>query len=90
MNSIPKQTEISAISKVQAEAQGNVDGGRRWSHTVCERERHGREERRERGRERGWREGKTENMNEGCWEEFFKVMGLVVHLSKGEDCHRLE
>lgn len=29
-------------------------------------------------------------MNEGCWEEFFKVMGLVVHLSKGEDCHRLE
>lgn len=54
MNSIPKQTEISAVSQVQAEAQGNVNGGRS-SHTVCVRER-GMEERRE-GRKRGEREG---------------------------------
>lgn len=62
MTSIPKQTDVSAISKAQAEAQGNVDRGRRSSHTECVRERHGREERREGGKRGGVRE--RENMNE--------------------------
>lgn len=53
-NSIPKQMEISAISKVQAVSMGT--GWRQINHTVCERGGGVGEGIREEGRKKGQRE----------------------------------